>query len=142
MMHFSDQQLQGFLDESLSSEIMAQLEIQLRSDAELHSRLVEICGKLEAGVHSLGDVWRRHRLSCPTRQQLGAYLLGAMHDEYADYVRFHIESVGCRVCQANLDDLQAQNDEQESTVEQRRRRYFQSSAGYLSRGRIPSPRNE
>ncbi len=139
MKQFSDQQLQGFLDESLPSESMAQLEIQLRTDADLRSRLVEICGKRDAGVHSLGDVWRRHRLSCPTREQLGAYLLGAMQDELADYICFHIDSVGCRVCQANLDDLRAQNDEQEPTVEQRRRRYFQSSAGYLSRRRKDYP---
>ena len=37
----------------------------------------------------------------------------------------------CRFCQANLTDLKAQRSEQPDAVQTRRRRYFQSSAGYL-----------
>ncbi len=47
----------------------------------------------EAGVHGLGEIWRRHRLTCPSRQQLGSYLLGAMDDAKREYIQFHIESV-------------------------------------------------
>ena len=79
----------------------------------------------------MGDVWRRERLSCPSREQLGSYLLGAMADEEADHIAFHLNEVGCRYCRANLEDLESQQAEPQPTVQSRRQRYFQSSAGYL-----------
>ena len=84
-------------------------------------------------MHSLGEIWRRARLSCPSRQQLGSYLLGVLDDDHADYVTFHIETVGCRYCAANLTDLQRQQAEKSDTVQLRRRKYFQSSAGFLGK---------
>ena len=51
--------------------------------------------------------------------------------DHADYVTFHIETVGCRYCAANLTDLQTQQAEKNESVQRRRRKYFQSSAGYL-----------
>ena len=57
------------------------------------------------GEHSIGAVWRRDRLSCPTRDQLGAYLLQALDPDLIDYIAFHLQTVGCPYCQANLDDL-------------------------------------
>lgn len=132
---YTDQQLRAFLDESLPAELMSEIERLLRSDGKLRQRLADLCGQREAGVHGLGEIWRRHRLSCPTRQQLGSYLLSAMSDDWLKYIRFHIEQVGCRVCQANLDDLRAQSAEQQAQVDERRRKYFQSSAGYLSQRR-------
>ncbi len=84
-------------------------------------------------MHSLGEIWRRHRISCPTRGQLGGYLLGTLPHDFAAYIQFHIELAGCRFCQANLSDLKAQQGEADEAVQSRRRKYFQSSAGYLSR---------
>jgi hypothetical protein len=43
--------------------------------------LEAINGRRDAGVHSLGEIWRRNRVSCPTRQQLGSFLLGILSDE-------------------------------------------------------------
>jgi len=57
------------------------------------------------GEHTAGAIWRRERVSCPTREQLGGYLLEAGDPELLDYVRFHLEEIGCPYCQANLDDL-------------------------------------
>lgn len=132
---FTNQQLQSYLDESLSPETMAAIEASLRKDADLRERLVNVAGAREAGVHGVGEIWRRNRLSCPTRQQLGGFLLGAMDDGLADYIKFHLEVIECRVCKANLLDLESQRSEQQTTVQTRRRRYFQTSAGYLGRGK-------
>lgn len=132
---FTDQQLQAYLDESLPSEAMSALEKELREDETLRNRLIQVSGMREAGVHSLGEIWRKNRLSCPGREQLGSFLLGAMDDETADYVRFHLETIGCRVCQANLEDLKSQNSEQVQAKQERRRRYFQTSVGQLSQHR-------
>jgi anti-sigma factor RsiW len=137
---YSDQQLQAFLDEALPAEVMSAVEVQLRRDAELRQRLTELAGRREAGVHTLGEIWRRHRLSCPTRQQLGNYLLGTLDEQWQDYVGFHLNEVGCRLCAANVADLRAEQLELQSAAEAahssqaaRRRKYFQSSAGYLHR---------
>ena len=49
----------------------------------------------------------RARLTCPSRQQLGSYLLDALDPELAAYLKFHLEVVECPFCQANLADLEA-----------------------------------
>jgi len=135
-MSFSNAELEAFLDESLPAERMAAIEETLRGSDELQQRLVEINGRRDAGLHSLGEIWRRRRLSCPTREQLGSYLLGVLADEAAEYVRFHVQSVGCRCCAASVEDLREQQSAADAeVVQQRRQRYFQSSAGYLRRGK-------
>ena len=132
MTPFTDAELVAFLDEALSPTRSAELEQQLRDDADLRKRLMEARGKENAGLHSIGAIWRRGRLSCPSREELGQFLLGTLEPESADYLRFHIDDVGCRFCQANLEDLKvdAQAADQTST---RRQRYFQTSAGYLKK---------
>ena len=79
----------------------------------------------------MGEIWRAGRLSCPSREQLGSFLLGVLADEWEDYVSFHVEMVGCRTCRANLDDLRSRQAEGAEVTQIRRRRYFQTSAGYL-----------
>jgi hypothetical protein len=123
--------LDGYLDEALSPEEMSRVEQALRDDPELREQLAAINARRDAGVHSLGEIWRRHRLSCPPREQLGSYLLDAVPDELADYIAFHLKVVRCRFCQANLADLEQQEAEAPDAVETRRQKYFQSSAGYL-----------
>jgi hypothetical protein len=132
---YTDQQLQSYLDESLAADLMASIEQDLRNQEALRERLVELVGMREAGVHGLGEIWRRNRLTCLSREQLGSFLLGAMTDELQAYIRFHLDRVGCRVCTANLEDLKSQQAEQQSVIQLRRRRYFQSSAGYLGKQR-------
>lgn len=133
-MPFSQHDLEAYLDEALPAEAMARVEESLRADAGLLAQLAAINARRDAGVHSLGAIWRRHRLSCPTREQLGSFLLTTLPQAQQDYIAFHLEQVGCRACQANLDDLKTQQAESPAAAQQRRRKYFESSAGYL---RVP-----
>jgi hypothetical protein len=126
--------LEAYLDEALPAEDMARVEKALREDRGLVDRLAAIHARRNAGVHSLGEIWRRHRLTCPAREQLGSYLLGALTDEVSQYIAFHLDVVGCRYCQANLEDLKNQQAGEREAAQTRRRKYFQSSAGYLRRG--------
>ena len=128
---FTQSELVAYLEESLSPDMMVAIESALRKDPQLVQQLVAINRRRDAGLHSVGEIWRRHRVSCPTREQLGSYLLGALSDEQSDYIGFHIRRVGCRVCLANLNDLERQQQEAADTVVTRRHKYFQSSAGYL-----------
>ncbi|MGD0898358.1 MAG: hypothetical protein ABR915_11020 [Thermoguttaceae bacterium] len=125
--------LEAYLDEALPAEEMAETEKALRDAPELVRRLSEIHARRDSGVFSLGEVWRRHRLSCPSREQLGSFLLGVLPEETAHYVTFHLEVVGCRYCQANVADLTSREAEAGESVQRRRSKYFQSSAGYLGR---------
>jgi anti-sigma factor RsiW len=134
---YTQAELEAYLDEALPAERMARIEQALRSDRELVRQLSAINARRDAGVHSLGEIWRRHRPSCPTREQLGSYVLGALPAEISDYVEIHIEAVGCRLCRANLGDLQKQQAEAADVAQTRRRKYFQSSAGYLRPGKKP-----
>jgi hypothetical protein len=127
--------LEAYLDEALSADEMAELEDRLRKDPGLVKQLVAIHGRRDAGVHTLGEIWRRHRISCPSREDLGSYLLGVLEPEYSSFVKFHVESIHCRFCTANLADMRSQQQEGSSVAARRRRRFFQSSAGYLRKKR-------
>jgi hypothetical protein len=130
-MTFRPSDLEAYLDEALPPAEMARIEKAARDDRTLAKQLAAIHARRNAGVHSLGEIWRRRRLSCPTREQLGSFLLGVLPEAFARYITFHVEVVGCRYCQANLTDLQALQAETDQAAPVRRRKYFQSSAGYL-----------
>lgn len=128
---FTQSELEAYLDEALPGADMARIEKALRDDPQLVARLAQVHARRNAGVYSLGEIWRHERLTCPPRSQFGSYLLGAMSDERAAYITFHIEVLGCRLCRANLADLKNQQAEAPAAVETRRRKYFQSSVGRL-----------
>jgi hypothetical protein len=123
--------LASYLDDALSERQIAEVEQHLRQSDALRKQLRLLMQERDRGEHSVGAIWRRHRLSCPSREQLGSFLLGVLDDDAQDYVEFHIKTIGCAFCQANLTDLQNQQKEGLPQVQQRRRRYFQSSAGLL-----------
>ncbi len=127
----SDHDLRAYLDEALPAEAMAQIEQQFRGDPQLVRRLAQLVAGRDGGMHALGDIWRRHRLSCPTRSQLESHLSRSLPADESAYIKFHLSVVGCRWCQANLKDLDGQQAELVDHSGARRRRYFQSSVGYL-----------
>jgi hypothetical protein len=126
----SDQQLLAYLDEMLPVEEMARVEKTLRASEPLRHRAASLIRRRDQGAHSVGEIWRRRRLSCPTRSQLGSFLLGTLSEEFAGYVSFHVRTIGCRPCAANLRDLEHAL-EATPEVRERRRKFYQTSAGYL-----------
>jgi len=136
-MSTTDAELELFLDEALPADVMSQLEKAFRDDAKLLDRLARISAGRDAGVHSLAGIWRSCRMTCPSRQVLGSYLLGVLEDGEKDFIDFHLQVSGCRPCQANLNDLKTQKSEATPTKETRRRKYFQSSAGHLATAKGP-----
>ena len=131
MSTFRNADLEAYLDEALPTEEMTRIEIALRADSQLAAKLAEIIARRDSGLVSLGAIWRRHRMSCPARQELGSYLLGVLPEDAARYLEFHLDVAGCRYCQANLADLKDQQAESHEAVQDRRQKYFQSSAGRL-----------
>ena len=129
----TDSELEAYLDEALTPPEMAAVESAIRESPEMLKKLAVINSRRDAGIHSLGEIWRRHRISCPTREQMGSFLLGVLDEEQADYIRFHLEVAACRLCHANLADLRSRQAENNDMVVVRRKKYFDSSAGYLNR---------
>ncbi len=126
----SREMLRAYIDDALGDTECARLEHALRADDALRLRLRDVMQERDRGDHSVGAIWRRDRLTCPSREQLGSYLLEVLDDGHQTYVEFHLKTVACPGCLANLADLQDHEAEppQKST---RRKRYFQSSAGLL-----------
>jgi hypothetical protein len=131
MSQITREQLHAYLDDALSDPEAARVEQALRDDESLRKLLRQAMQERDRGDHSLGAVWRRDRLTCPPREQLGSYLLQVLDGAEQDYIDFHLNTVGCPFCGANLADLQAQQQEAARDAKGRRRRFFQSSAGYL-----------
>ena len=79
----------------------------------------------------LTDLWEHYRFSCPKRNTIGAYMLGTLEPGWHQYVEFHLNTLGCRFCRANLDDLQSQS--RETRQEAFQARIMESTIGFLSR---------
>jgi hypothetical protein len=128
------EQLHAYLDDALDDAEMARIEKLVRASADVRGRLAKARDDRDRGEHSLGAVWRRERLSCLSREQLGGYLHGVLDADLTGYTEFHLKTIGCASCQANLDDLKEK--QAESVAQSRRRkRYFETSARLLNNAR-------
>ncbi len=134
MVEITREQLHAYLDDALSEAEASRIERAIRESETLQNRLRVAMQERDRGEHSIGAIWRRERLTCASREQLGSFLLQVLDDDEMNYIRFHTETVGCPYCLANLADLQARREET-PVVQDRRRRFFQSSAGYLHANR-------
>jgi len=124
--------LRAYIADALPAEDLARVEKALRESSELRERLELVRQNREdAGLHTLGAIWRRSRLTCPSRQQLGSLLLDALDPDLAAYLTFHIEVVECPFCQANLADLKGKSESATPTSQSRHARFLNSSRHLL-----------
>src|SRR5262245_37734947 len=102
MAEITREQLHAYLDDCLPESEASKIEQELRKSETLRQKLKLTLQERDRGEHSVGAIWRRERLSCVAREQLGSYLLEALDDETTDYIRFHLETISCPFCRANL----------------------------------------
>ena len=86
----SDAELLAYLDEMLAPERAAVIEKELRASTALRQQAGVLARRRDQGGHTVGEIWRRERLSCLSRSQLGSYLLGTLDPG------LHVESRGRR----------------------------------------------
>ena len=134
MAEVTREQLHAYLDESVDDIEEARIEKLIRSSAELRVALDKVREERDRGEHSLGAVWRRERLSCLSREHLGSYLHGVLEADFHAYIDFHLKTIACSCCLANLDDLREKQLEQ-TAQSRRRKRYFETSSRLLNEGR-------
>jgi hypothetical protein len=132
MTPITEQTLRAYLDDTLGEAETAHIERELRASEALRGQLRDLLAAGDRGEHSVGAIWRRHRLTCPTREQLGSFLLDVLEPAHRDYVAFHLDVVGCPFCQANLADLK-NLDRDAAPAQNFRRRVFDSSANLLKK---------
>ena len=130
-MPFTEADLLAYLDEALSSERAGEIERVARDSPALRQRLSVLLERRDQGGHTVGEIWRRRQLSCISRTDLSRYLSGQLTPEDRDYVEFHTGVVHCPACSANLEDLRQLSQSAPDDQDQRRRRFFESSAGKL-----------
>lgn len=135
MSEITREQLHAYLDDALSETETSRIEQTLRGNEALRRQLQQVMQERDRGEHSLGAIWRRERLTCPGRETLGSYLLQVLDEGEQEYIRFHLEAVGCPFCVANLADLEAQKQEPPPQARERRQRIFRSTAGSLHQPR-------
>ena len=128
---FSQADLEAYLDEALPPDEMSAVEDALRNDADLAQQLVAIHGRRDAGVHTLGEIWRRHRLTCPSREQLNQYLDEQISSDEQALIRFHLEEIRCRLCCANFQDINIQRQALDDQTASRHQRFMDRSSTYL-----------
>jgi hypothetical protein len=123
--------LRDYLNDALPDAETAAVEAALREQPAVQALFHQVRQEADRGEHSIGAVWRRERVSCPTREQLGGLLLQALDPDLLEYIEFHVRTAGCPYCLANLDDLRRLQAEPAEPRTTRRRRILDSSAGLL-----------
>lgn len=123
--------IESYLHDALPPEKAAAVEKAIRDRPALMALVAQVRSETDHGEHSIGAVWWRERLSCPTREQLSMYLEEILDGDHAAYVTGHVKLVGCHVCQATLDDLRHLRAEAAAPRSARRKRIVDSSAGIL-----------
>lgn len=126
-----DAMLLKYVRDSLSKDESLTVETALRSSAEMRSRLQRLLDAHCVDELGPGSVWRESRLSCPSREEWGSFLLGILDLQSSDYCRFHLEVVECPYCRANVEDLKESNRTTLAESQIRQERVFRSSAGKI-----------
>ena len=122
-------ELLAYLDELLPAGRSSEIEAELRDSETLRGRAAELLAERDAGAHTLADIWRRRRLSCPGTDRLGEHLLGTLPPGWDRAVAIHLGEVGCRFCEAEVAALKAAKLESAADRDGRTRRIFESTVG-------------
>jgi RNA polymerase sigma factor (sigma-70 family) len=77
----------------------------------------------------LTTTWESQRITCPKRSTIGAFLLEKLDPEWFDYIDFHLTTLGCHFCRANLKDLRQQKTVEEHSF---RDRIMASTVGFFN----------
>lgn len=128
---FTDAELEAYLDESLDSTRASEVELQVRSDRHLLERLSMINSRRDAGIHTLGEIWRRNQIGVPSTDTMRNYLAGVLSEDETEYIKFRIEHLKCPFTSAMVRDLEAQQNENAEMSKSRREKFYKTSAGLL-----------
>jgi hypothetical protein len=132
-MEFNDSELEAYLDESLDAVRATELELALSKDTHLLRRLSMINGRRDAGIHTLGEIWRRNQVGVPSNVEIEAYLAGKLAPAESEYIEFRVKELKCVFTIAMLQDAKSQHQDEASKSKSRRQKIYDQSAELLDR---------
>ncbi|MCY2940943.1 MAG: hypothetical protein NTV50_04665 [Planctomycetota bacterium] len=130
-MNITKATLDAFIDDHLNEQETIKVEKAVRESPELQAQLSNIIVSRDMGDHSIGAIWRREHLSCPSREELSSFKDDALESQRIDYIKFHLETVGCKACKANLSDLNSSKDSLTNPDTREKRRQFLENSKIL-----------
>ena len=135
-MDFTEAELEAYIEESLDPNRAAQLEQAIREDEAILQRLSYLNSRRDAGIHTLGEIWRRNQVGVPSDQLIGKFIMGLTDADETNYIKFRLEILKCPFTIACWKDLsEKQLLEAEGQIETRRKKYFDSQRRLASPGR-------
>ena len=99
-----------------TDDMPSDLDVHLESCEACHGILVSLREESEGLTISVGALWVADRISCPHDDILLSFVNGGLGPAEADYITFHLETVGCPHCQAKvaeIEDRLARRDDSE-----------------------------
>jgi phage gp29-like protein len=132
-MEFNDAELEAYLDESLDAARAAELELAVRSDPQLLKRLSQINGRRDAGIHTIGEIWRRNQIGVPSHEEVQAHLAGKLSAEESEYIEFRIKELKCVFTIAMLQDAKSQQRADSTDSKRLQRKIYESGTELLER---------
>lgn len=124
--------LEGVLEEGGEEERWIRSRVE--SSAEERAFFESVREEIETQNLSISLVWRQERISCPHRDLLQAHHYGSLSEAESDFIRFHVERVGCAYCAANLDDIAAgEAPLQSGPMKDAKEELLRSTAAFLGR---------
>jgi len=124
--------IEQYLHEALPSDRAAAVEKAIRDQPALLVLVAQIRREGDHGEHSVGAIWRRARLTCPSREELLQHLEDILPADRSEFIDGHIRLTTCHLCMATLDDLKQLKADSKSTRDARRKRIVESTAGVLA----------
>lgn len=106
----------GLRDETAVAGIKFRALKKLREIAGQHDETGELTPAL-AELAEDGDIpidvatiWADERVSCPARHWIARSVAEALEEGPAEFVKLHVDEIGCEWCQANRDDLSRKDE--------------------------------
>ena len=70
-------------------------------DSELRGKIRTVQAEFDYHNHTVGSLWRRNQLTCPSDQEIVDYQRGELaiiYPKIADHLQFHLTSIRCIYC--------------------------------------------
>ena len=105
---YSREYIHAYIDGALSPEEADAFTSMAYGDSELRGKIRTVQTEFDYHNHTVGSLWRRNQLTCPSDQEIVDYQRGALaiiNPEIADYVQFHLTSIRCIYCISTAAEL-------------------------------------
>ena len=98
---YSREYIHAYIDGALSPEEADAFTSMAYGDSELRGKIRTVQTEFDYHNHTVGSLWRRNQLTCPSDQEIVDYQRGELaiiNPKIVDYVQFHLNSIRCIYC--------------------------------------------